>query len=419
MAMVKRSVQNAFCQSDKLRRPKGPLWAEPCEGLHLLRGALISIEVPVYGLDDAPGAWRETVVRFLSDHGFTPNVIEPCWWVRFGKDGTNDRKQIRNLFQEHFHFGKWDNDEAEYAGRMIRVKEDRILVDQEKYLREQLRPIALVKGKRADKDSPLTEEEFQAFCAAIYKINWVAKESRPEMSGLASIMASNLKQATVEDAPIVNKNINHLSNTASRPLTVLKMSPKDLSFVVISDVGGVGAKHDRLDELNLPTDSRACLRRSATRSKLRRKVFSFFGGGVMLQVITEVDWLQIMVRGATRHDVDLRQWRNSLSGHMLCDLRARSDQCLVTDAKSLYDALLKEHPQGKQDRRSSVELAIIVKDLQETRSTLRWVPHHNMIVNALTKADPLRASGATEHYLRTGWLSVVDVAAELSAGQGT
>ena len=60
-------------------------------------------------------------------------------------------------------------------------------------------------------------------------------------------------------------------------------------------------------------------------------------------------------------------------------------------------------------------MAIIVKDLQETRSTVRWVPHQKMIVDALTKDDPLRASGATEHFLRTGWLSLVDVAVELSA----
>ena len=58
-----------------------------------------------------------------------------------------------------------------------------------------------------------------------------------------------------------------------------------------------------------------------------------------------------------------------------CKMGGRFQQCTVTDAKSLFDCLLKEHPSGKQDRKSSLELAIILTDLEETRSMVRWVPH--------------------------------------------
>ena len=71
-------VRNAFCQSDRLARPQGPLFAEPCEGLSLAPDALIVIKVPVYGLDDVPAAWRATVVKFLvEDMGFVRNLVEP------------------------------------------------------------------------------------------------------------------------------------------------------------------------------------------------------------------------------------------------------------------------------------------------------------------------------------------------------
>ena len=92
----------------------------------------------------------------------------------------------------------------------------------------------------------------------------------------------------------------------------------------------------------------------------------------------------------------------------------RQPQCSVTDAKSLYDSLLKEHPSGKQDRRISLELAIIARDLQETRSMARWAPHQKMAVDALTNSDPLKASGATDHFLKSGKLSLVDVKEELA-----
>ena len=50
-------AKNAFCQSDRLERPKGAIYCEPCEGLHLEPGALIDLVAPVYGLIDAPILW--------------------------------------------------------------------------------------------------------------------------------------------------------------------------------------------------------------------------------------------------------------------------------------------------------------------------------------------------------------------------
>ena len=451
-------VKSAFGQSDRLQRKGGPLFAEPCEGLHLPAGALIVIEVPVYGLDDAPAAWRATVVRFLTEQGYTRNLVEPCWYMRFNDKGQNEsqvlievddfiisaapekKQALRECFEKRFHFGKWEDSTAEYAGRLIQVFDDKILIDQQKYILEQIHPVPLSKGRRSEKNAALTPEEFAAFRSTIYRINWVAKESRPEMSGLASIMASKLTAATVEDVLTVNKNVNFLRSTASRPLTLWRMDPENLSFIAISDAGGIGAKHETLDDEGLPSDStqgawmvlaaetlpvgNLQVRASPLAwrsSKLKRKVFSTFGGETqaMLQSIAEVDWLQVMMRDATHHDVELREWRSSLSPHMLVmksDIRAcsRQPQCSVTDAKSLFDSLQKEHPAGRQDRRSSLELAIIVRDLQETRSMVRWVPHQKMIVDALTKADPLKAGGATDHFLKSGRLSLVDVQAELA-----
>ena len=153
-------------------------------------------------------------------------------------------------------------------------------------------------------------------------------------------------------------------------------------------------------------------------SKLKRKFFSTYGDETqaMLQGVNEVDWLQIMYRDATLHDVQLKSWRNSLSPHMLvlpreCELGGRQQQCSVTDAKSLYNCLLREHPIGKQDRK----YAIVLKDLQQTKSMVRWVPHQKMIVDCLTKEDPLRANDALKQFLRSGVLSLVDVAQELSS----
>ena len=46
---------------------------------------------------------------------------------------------------------------------------------------------------------------------------------------------------------------------------------------------------------------------------------------------------------------------------------------------------------------------------------VRWVPHQKMIVDCLTHEDPLRANDALNQLLRTGILSLVDVAQELAS----
>ena len=456
-------VKNAFCQSRPLRRPRGPLYAEPCEGLQLPDGALIEIVIPVYGLDDAPASWRTTVAEYLvQDLGCERNLVEPCWFSKFcphtgeclaqilvevddfiiATRQDNYYQSIKDSMQKRFNFGKWQEDEAEYAGRHIRCTEDAIFIDQYKYIHEQIHPIVLPRGRRQQTDQQLSAEEFGALRSLIYKINWVARESRPEAAGLASILASKLKYAQVQDILTINKFVNFLQTTAERTLKIWQMDPEKMCFVVCSDAGGINVKNTPLEDAEgLPSDAtQGAWMVLATEklpsghqrvkgspiawrsSKLKRKVFSTYGGETqaMLQGVKEVDWLQVMYRDATKHDVQLSNWRNSLSPHMLvmrgrCALGGRQQQCSVTDAKSLYDCLLREHPTGKQDRKSSLELAIVLRDLQETKSMVRWVPHQKLIVDCLTKEDPLRGNDALNQFLKTGILSLVDVDTELVA----
>ena len=324
-----------------------------------------------------------------------------------------------------FKFGKWEFDEAEYSGRKVVVKPDRVLIDQGKYITEQVTAIPLLKERRRDGSAKLNDTEFKQLRSLIYKINWLARESRPEAAGLASGMASRLLHATIANIGIVNKFVGYLQDTADRPLILWKFPPESMVFIVCSDAGGINVKEEPLDEEGLPTDasqgawavmSAECLptRSQAIKasritwrsSKLRRKVFSTFGGETqaMLQGVSEVEWLQMMYRDVLKNDIVLDRWRESLSPHMLvmkgdCPLPQRQPQCSVTDAKSLFDCIMRENPSDKQDRKSALELAIIVQDLQ---------------VDCLTKLDPAKSNGAMEHFLKHGKLSFVDVQNELA-----
>ena len=82
------NVKSALTQSLPIKRPQGPIYAEPCEGLQLGADTLLEILLPVYGLDDVPAAWRETVTQYLTQEaGFIRNLVEPCWFSKFPHQG--------------------------------------------------------------------------------------------------------------------------------------------------------------------------------------------------------------------------------------------------------------------------------------------------------------------------------------------
>ena len=141
--------------------------------------------------------------------------------------------EFQQRFQAAFRFGKWEKREASYAGRRIRQRDQYVLVDQEKYI-----PILL--QDKQQKDRRLSLDEFNQLRSLVYKISWVAKESRPEASGSASILAQHLKAPTVSDVLIANRVVKFLRSSASQCLTIWRHDPKNLRVISVSDAGGIG-----------------------------------------------------------------------------------------------------------------------------------------------------------------------------------
>ena len=117
-------------------------------------------------------------------------------------------------------------------------------------------------------------------------------------------------------------------------------------------------------------------------------------------------------------DVSRANWQDSLSPFLAvlkedCVLNEHMSQCNLTDAKSLFDSILRNNPTSRQDRRTSVEIAIIIEAMKKAKSALRWLPHPKMIADALTKDDIAKTNGALESLLRTSRLYLWEEESEL------
>ncbi|CAK9022317.1 unnamed protein product [Durusdinium trenchii] len=455
MSVTFCDVTQAFCQSEPLDRPEGDLYVEACEGLGLPEGTVIRLVAPVYGLEDAPLRWHQTVINFLRSLGFERSLLEPCWYVR--RDARNEveamilvevddlnvatRKDVKDellsALNQRFRFGKMEYDEADFAGRHVRVLPGRIEMNQEKYIIEKLHPLKLPLGRKGDKSSRLKPDEFEAFRSMLYKVAWVAHQTRPEAAGVVSILSSRLKEGTIEDVSCLNKLIQHLRNTAQQSLTLHRFSNDKMILIAASDAGGVDSlppdKSSEIDNVQgawiimaadrLPSANQRIKVSilSWRSSKLRRRVASTLASEALAfsQSLSEVEWIQIMIRDIIKGDVKRTDWTESLTPYVPvlkenCELAEKLEQCHVTDAKSLFDALKKESPMSRQDRRTSVELSIILEALQKARSVIRWAPHPRMVADGLTKADITRTNGALEELLRTSRLTLWDEKQELN-----
>ena len=454
MSVTFCDVTQAFCQSEPLDRPEGELYVEACEGLGLPEGTIIQLVAPVYGLEDAPLRWHQTVINFLRQLGFERSLLEPCWYVRRNTRGEVEamilvevddlnvaakkdiKDELLSALKERFRFGKMEYDEADFAGRHVGVLPGKVEMNQEKYIIEKLHPLRLPLGRRSDKSSRLHSDEFEAFRSMLYKVAWVAHQTRPEAAGVVSILSSRLKEGTVEDVCCLNKLIQHLRNTAQQSFTLHRFSNDKMILIAASDAGGVDSlppdKSSEVDNVQgawiimaadrLPSANQGIKVSilSWRSSKLRRRVASTLASEALAfnQSLSEVEWIQIMIRDIVNGDVKRTDWTESLTPYAPvlkehCKLAEKLEQCHVTDAKSLFDALQKESPMSRQDRRTSVELSIILEALLKAKSVIRWAPHPRMVADGLTKADITRTNGALEELLRTSRLTLWDEKQEL------
>ena len=83
-------------------------------------------------------------------------------------------------------------------------------------------------------------------------------------------------------------------------------------------------------------------------------------------------------------------------------LAGRQPQCGITDAKSLYDALIKCHPASRQDRRNlrnALDLASFINAMSRGGGLVRWTSQQRKAADMFARADITKENSALLHLL--------------------
>ncbi|CAK0863383.1 unnamed protein product, partial [Prorocentrum cordatum] len=243
-------------------------------------------------------------------------------------------------------------------------EQDRMLLQElEKYILEQVRPMRLDKERVKCPEELLDARELRDYRGLVAKILWAARQSRPDVSGSASMLSAECPQVKIASALMANKVARHLRCTASSCLTIW---PLDLSAVTMGQ------------------------------------------------------WLWLVFRDALYGDVRGPEWWNSGTSCPFavalvdeCAIAEASEGVAVVDAKSLFDTLSKNCGGAKADRRNAIEMAIVRDSMTAEGTVVRWVPHCKMPADALTKVDPGRGNFALTDLMHKGMLALTDESGSL------
>ena len=307
-----------------------------------------------------------------------------------------------------------------FAGRTLEIRKDHIGIHFENYIKKELKMVSVTRGRLSQKSEPTTEAEKVALRTTVYQLNWLGKEGCPTVAGTASLLASRLEKSTVEDISIANAAVRSLKETASLTLKLWKFkSIHDIIPVTFSDCAGPGSAANGssqgahvlcLSEKKLATGDLAKIFLIRWRSnKIRRTVASTFVGEAVTfsESLAEVEYLQVMLRDIIHNDVNVRNWTASLGCFIpialeLSELKNYSEALNVIDAKSVYDAVIRNGSSLKQGRRTAIDLAMARETLQHVQATIRWCPHTKMIADCLTKAEVSKGNDAMASVIRNG-----------------
>jgi hypothetical protein len=432
IADAKTAFMQTSTEISKQQRPKGALYAEIppggiplADGTWIEEGSIIELFVAVYGLANAPAAWRQTLKQALESLDYRSSRYEPCIYVLMKEDGpaghvlldvddiaeqgndTHDKKmeQLRKIFK----FGKWINiykSESDYCGRTIAQLADySFKIHQAKFIQERLRPIPIVRGRASDKEALTTDAEKSMLRAALGSTNWVQRESRLDAAADSSLLMSRLNVSTVQDLCDCNTMIKRLQDDPFLGILLPAIPLKEVRWASIQDASWNNVKdgHTQAGFIAGVTTKELWQNKEAPfgilsfRShKLPRKVPSTLAGEaqIMSESTAEVEWLRGLFEELTNPEFTIANWRK-YTRHRGLLTAARSvdpDRKLqkylsITDAKSLYDNLKNETAGIANDRRVAIDIQIIRGSLNDQDGEVRWVDHIGMYADALTKRN--------------------------------
>ena len=152
--------------------------------------------------------------------------------------------------QKTFKFGKWKgiyNSEGDYAGGSIL----RFPCPSGQVCSIELSPIVIPRGPRSDKKSETTEGEKRQLRAVWCSVNWVQRETRPDVSALASLGVGSVNHSTVQDLCDANMAVERLKAEPFLGVKLPHITIHKVRWATVQDASWANAPRITVKEASL------------------------------------------------------------------------------------------------------------------------------------------------------------------------
>ena len=253
---------------------------------------------------------------------------------------------------------------------------------------------------KADKTKPerlLNSKEHTQFQRGVGSLGWFVDHCCPQLSFLLTELRGKQSSPTVQDLLRLN-NVIRAAKVIESKIKIRSIPVEHLRFIGVHDVAHANLEGGSSQQGHLILAVHASITNcrvlvsvlSWQSKKIKRIVRSSLAADTcsMSTCQEHLDWMRTMWEQMTRSDFVLQF------------LTARPS-ILVTDCKSLYDAIHKEGAApASTDKRLAIELAI-VKDLAVSGETvLRWIDARYQIADCLTKHASRKSEAVQQKFLQ-------------------
>ena len=432
-------ISTAFLQGKK-HADNRTLWiALPADARRILgfgsEDKVMKLKKPMYGLCDAPRAWYLEARDRLCRLGAVQHPLDPClfliydweapdeqWTVQ--KELTNNEEFNRHpplcgllglhvddllgggdssnksyqkfitALKENFQFRSWEEEKSvEYCGAKIeRISSSHYEISHKAYLEKQ-KPISCESlSKHKPDTNEISAKERTLLRGLIGALQWPATQSSPHLQAMVSGMAGSVNSATVGTLKEANKALRFAKQHSDVTLQYKRLGdPSELTFMTYcdaafasrADLSSQGGYLVMMVNKDVTTGQEGSYQLIDWRSwKLPRVARSSLAAES--QAASEA--ADAMLYASTFWKL---MWAPNLPLDDPMTPKLKNNPCLVTDAKALYDLLIRQDLQssGGADKRTTIEVLVTKDKLRCAAATVKWLSSELQFADGMTKSS--------------------------------
>ena len=317
-----------------------------------------------------------------------------------GGDETFDR--IMTAVRKEFDFGAWDVGSFRLKGRQTsQMPHGEIIVFDMEKDKHELEQIEVSKAEKTRPERILNSKEHTQFRGSVGSLGWFVDHCCPQLSFQLAELRRKQSSPTIQDLLRLNKVIRTAKVIESK-IKIRSIPVEHFRFMGVHDAahanleGGASqqghlilAVHASITNCRVPVSVLSWQSKKfkrAVRSSLAAETRS------MSTCQEHLDWMRTMWEQMTRSDFVLEKYEQFLTAR---------PSILVTDCKSLYDAIHKEGAApASTDKRLAIALAIVKAKAVSGETDLRWIDVKYQNADCLTKHASRKSEAVLQKILQ-------------------